>query len=359
MKRYKKLLSLVIVSLFLTVFAIITVKSLTQVKYTITKEVIGGTDEQVTILNPQTFYGNTNRIQAFNTEDSVFCFFSQDGYLVDSSKVDEQFRYYFRVNKDIHFTAYFKTSENFYVIFLSGNDRIISFQEVAPGESAISPNFTVDLEGYQFVRWNKDFTNVNEDLIIKPIYSKVKTSYTVTVEINNQINTIKSYEGEVLEFEAPKIVGETSYFSHWEVNGKKRSISNVLKISIYQNLEIKAIYSYAPHYEEIIAYLNEKIIFSEDKNRIYIMGAYDVRGNHEITEVGIMLLPKGETNFNLENSQAIKFTAQKINEGKEFAIAIPKQYNGYLVKVYVVEKTIKNNMNEFNQIFTDYYLEIK
>src|SRR5690606_5401822 len=134
------------------------------------------------------------------------------------------------------------------------------------------------LEGYQFVRWNKDFTNVNEDLIIKPIYSKVKTSYTVTVEINNQINTIKSYEGEVLEFEAPKIVGETSYFSHWEVNGKKRSISNVLKISIYQNLEIKAIYSYAPHYEEIIAYLNEKIIFSEDKNRIYIMGAYDVRG---------------------------------------------------------------------------------
>ena len=89
------------------------------------------------------------------------------------------------------------------------------------------------------------------------------------------------------------------------------------------------------------------------------MGAYDVRGNHEITEVGIMLLPKGETNFNLENSQAIKFTAQKINEGKEFAIAIPKQYNGYLVKVYVVEKTIKNNMNEFNQIFTDYYLEIK
>ena len=41
------------------------------------------------------------------------------------------------------------------------------------------------------------------------------------------------------------------------------------------------------------------------------MGAYDVRGNHEITEVGIMLLPKGETNFNLENSQAIKFTAQK------------------------------------------------
>ncbi|HQD92429.1 MAG TPA: hypothetical protein PK924_04075, partial [Bacilli bacterium] len=133
----------------------------------------------------------------------------------------------------------------------------------------------------------------------------------------------------------------------------------VLKISIYQNLEIKAIYSYAPHYEEIIAYLNEKIIFSEDKNRIYIMGAYDVRGNHEITEVGIMLLPKGETNFNLENSQAIKFTAQKINEGKEFAIAIPKQYNGYLVKVYVVEKTIKNNMNEFNQIFTDYYLEIK
>ena len=37
MKRYKKLLSLVIVSLFLTVFAIITVKSLTQVKYTITK----------------------------------------------------------------------------------------------------------------------------------------------------------------------------------------------------------------------------------------------------------------------------------------------------------------------------------
>ena len=64
----------------------------------------------------------------------------------------------------------------FTVKFYDSNNNIISTQNVKINESAIAPSVD-NVEGYTFVGWDKEFTNVLEDLEIKPIYNK--KSYTV------------------------------------------------------------------------------------------------------------------------------------------------------------------------------------
>src|SRR5690554_4656258 len=125
MKKIKmfSIIGAVIISL---VFAIQTVKSLTQVKYQVDYEVVGGTNDQVQILNQHTFYGNKNQIVATETEDSIFCFFTENDLYIESDS-----KYIFRLIRDTKFTVYFKNTDNHYVVFLSGNDKIISFQEVS------------------------------------------------------------------------------------------------------------------------------------------------------------------------------------------------------------------------------------
>ena len=64
----------------------------------------------------------------------------------------------------------------FTVKFYDSNDNIISTQNVKINESAIAPSVD-NVEGYTFVGWDKEFTNVVEDLEIKPLYNK--KTYTV------------------------------------------------------------------------------------------------------------------------------------------------------------------------------------
>lgn len=346
----------VVLIVFVTMF---TVKALTSKKYQVTFEVVIGKEEQVKIFNQSSFYGNTNFVYLYNQEESEFTILAHDGIVVDNEKIvasEERLSYRFKLVKDTHFTAYFKDPNKHYVVFVSGNNRIISYQEIATGEDAVIPEFSVDLEGYQFVRWNQDITNVTQDLVVKPIYSKVVNDYNVTINIDDEIQTIQAQTGEIIEIEAPKRIGEQKIFSHWEVNGEERSINNILKLSIYQDLEITAVYSYAPYYDDVIVYLSDIVHFTQE--RIILMASFDTRNNVNITEVGILLIPFGNTIFDLNNEDVMKFTAQLINEANEFAISIPIKYRGYIAKAYVVEATIKNNLNHFNQYFSPNQLEL-
>ena len=57
------------------------------------------------------------------------------------------------------------------VIFQDGEGNILSEQKVANGSSAITPEDPVK-EGYKFIGWDQDFTNITEDLVIKALFEK-------------------------------------------------------------------------------------------------------------------------------------------------------------------------------------------
>ena len=58
------------------------------------------------------------------------------------------------------------------VIFKDENGNILKTETVEEGESATAPNAPTK-EGYNFVGWDKDFTNVTENLEVKPLYEVI------------------------------------------------------------------------------------------------------------------------------------------------------------------------------------------
>ena len=75
----------------------------------------------------------------------------------------------------------------FEVIFKDWDDSILSIQEVYEGDAAIAPT-NPSREGYTFVGWDKEFTNITSDVIINAQY-----------KINRFEVTFKDWDGNVLK----------------------------------------------------------------------------------------------------------------------------------------------------------------
>ncbi|MCL2632207.1 MAG: InlB B-repeat-containing protein, partial [Coriobacteriia bacterium] len=76
------------------------------------------------------------------------------------------------VQSDLTVTALYEAEpeeETFTVIFLDNDDNVISEQTVPRGGNAVEPEIPV-LEGQEFIGWDTDFTNVQSDLTVRPLY---------------------------------------------------------------------------------------------------------------------------------------------------------------------------------------------
>jgi len=100
-----------------------------------------------------------------------------------SSETNE-LAYYYDVNndgkldvKDIIYVSMYLNNElaspklkQFKVTFIDATGRVLEVQEVKAFEDASIAN--PSLEGYTFIGWDKDFTNITSDIVVKAIYSK-------------------------------------------------------------------------------------------------------------------------------------------------------------------------------------------
>ena len=62
------------------------------------------------------------------------------------------------------------TLKQFKVTFLDANGNVLDIQYVDAFDDAEISDPTID--GYTFIGWDKDFTNVTSDIVVKAIYSK-------------------------------------------------------------------------------------------------------------------------------------------------------------------------------------------
>ena len=100
------------------------------------------------------------------------------------------------------------------VTFVDYDGTVLSAQSVAHGSAAIEPT-APEREGYAFIGWDKDFSNVTEDMTVTAQYSA--NSYSITYTINGEEYTAQTYEfGAAVsapEYTAPE--GHT--FSGWDI----------------------------------------------------------------------------------------------------------------------------------------------
>ena len=55
--------------------------------------------------------------------------------------------------------------------FIDYDDTILDIQTVQVGSDAVSPDEPANQQGYHFTNWDKDYTNVQEDINVTAVYS--------------------------------------------------------------------------------------------------------------------------------------------------------------------------------------------
>lgn len=120
------------------------------------------------------------------------------------------------------------------VVFTDENGKELSRQGVMEGKSPVLPAAPVK-EGYEFVSWDVNLTNVHNDITAVPEYKK-KTFTVVFVDYEREYVEIKEFQyGDVLYTDKlPQKEGHT--FANWEKDGEELTI-------VTQNMIVEAHYT--------------------------------------------------------------------------------------------------------------------
>ena len=100
------------------------------------------------------------------------------------------------------------------VTFVDYDGTVLSAQSVAHGSAAIEPT-APEREGYAFIGWDKDFSNVTEDMTVTAQYSA--NSYSITYKINGEEYTAQTYEFGAAVSAPEYTVPEGHTFSGWDI----------------------------------------------------------------------------------------------------------------------------------------------
>ena len=100
------------------------------------------------------------------------------------------------------------------VTFVDYDGTVLSAQSVAHGSAAAEPT-APEREGYAFIGWDKDFSNVTEDMTVTAQYSA--NSYSITYTINGEEYTAQTYEFGAAVSAPEYTVPEGHTFSGWDI----------------------------------------------------------------------------------------------------------------------------------------------
>lgn len=111
------------------------------------------------------------------------------------------------VTTDATYTATYSATmiPEFTVNFMDWDGTSLKTEKVRQGKSATAPADPIR-EGYTFIGWDKDFSNVQSDLIVTAQYEKIIIYYTITF-VNDDGTVLQA--SQVAEGEMPVYTGET------------------------------------------------------------------------------------------------------------------------------------------------------
>lgn len=188
---------------------------------------VGWTPELVPVTTDATYTATyTEKIRTYQIR-----FLNYDGTELQSSQVEygalpeymgetparpstEQYNYVFdgwtpeivNVTEDASYTAtYTSILRQYTVTFLDWDGTLLNEQVVDFGSAAIAPAAPVR-EGYTFIGWDKDFSNVQSDLIVTAQYTRNTVYYTITF-VNDDGTVLQT--SQVEEGTMPEYTGDT------------------------------------------------------------------------------------------------------------------------------------------------------
>ncbi len=152
------------------------------------------------------------------------------------------------------YPLYESRTRSYSVVFLDAEGKILSSQTVAYGHSAEVPKppekETDVWNTYAFIGWSGDYTDVQEDMVLYPLYQEVLRTYTVI--FTDRENVIDRQEvnagGNAKLPEPPE--REKEEWGIWKFAGWEGNYKNVLKDEMVQTVFKKELNVYSVIFED-------------------------------------------------------------------------------------------------------------
>lgn len=250
---------------------------------------------------------------------------------------------------------------------------LISEVKVAEGENAEAPAIP-EVEGYTFVKWNRDFENVQKNLIVKALYG---LTHTIRYELNGGIlseDAITEYgEGYAYVLEKPvkkgyrflgwvKEEGSTNYMNHITSTTKE---DLVLYACYAQKDNYNVVYDFNGGYsDELYAVSGKKVAEITIDNYNYSNGNFwDGTYSTNIFLGNSSCNPKAEFSDRIYIGKDSETKLWKIiniqtsnksvwPEGAEYVLSISSHYGSYRTVHNEVTKLKNGYIVGFSQDFT-------
>lgn len=249
--------------------------------------------------------------------------------------------------------------EYYTVTFLDINDEIIEEQKVKNGENAIAPT-PPEIRFYSFIKWDKEFSNVKDDITVKAIYEAIG-DYDMN-DVNYWLlmlskkydieNILMSYD-DIKKYNQ-KVTSDYDKTLSVDVNEIKNIISDdELKQLINQYTNINKYQIYNDQTNKIIS-ANEKQLILDNRNINNISKENIVRFGIVTDFAWVRSYP---TNYYSNDYTMDRFQETSLNVGEGVAIyhqsldnnwyyVQAMNYNGWVEKKYIAESS-KDEMSDF------------
>lgn len=164
--------------------------------------------------------------------------FYSDGSIFDFNKIAK--------NEDVNVYAKFSFVNNSFTVMFQDDDGTPikvngkTTQEVNYGDAAIEPKKPTK-EGYTFAGWDKDFTNITENVTIKATYTV--NEYTITYKsLGEVISTSKAQFGASISDTTPEISEKgLTFVGFFDENGEQKTNMQARDITLVAKWKIQEI----------------------------------------------------------------------------------------------------------------------
>ena len=166
---------------------------------------------------------------------------TRDGYVFEYWTLSgAEYDFSTPVTANITLTAKWAQEQVFTVTFKDASGNTLEVQQVKPGESATAPATNPTKAGYVFKGWDKDFTNVQSDLVVSPKFEKEQEEevfYTVVFKIFGEVYYTNNmvFEGDPVTPPLEKNI-DGYEFVGWD-NEEEYVYSDMVVNAIYEAIE--------------------------------------------------------------------------------------------------------------------------
>ncbi len=163
------------------------------------------------------------------------------------------------VDDDLTLTAIFAALDKYTVTFVGMNGAVIGYDYVYEGQAATAPEVP-EVEGYTFVGWDQDFSNVTSDMTVTAQYEMTVKMYSLKLEVEGggklyfgrynafgELQEVEATESEYTFQEGTQFIliakaDEGWVFAQWN-DGETKNMRN---ITVASDLTLKAIFTDDP-----------------------------------------------------------------------------------------------------------------